>query len=117
MGVQWAAHGCVRLWAGEIRKFASVGGRPRPDGARVDFRRRYAEMAMTIFVYLKLWRIELWRIARALRSNCEGQDLVEYALMAGFIVTGVVTLAPEIADSFVTVMSKANSVLVGAAAT
>src|SRR5881409_3754574 len=105
MGVQWAAHGCVRLWAGEIRKFASVGGRPRPDGARVDFRRRYAEMAMTSVVYLKLWRI-----ARALRSNCEGQDLVEYALMAGFIVAGVVTLAPEIADSFVTVMSKANSV-------
>ena len=57
----------------------------------------------------------LWVSAQALRKNREGQDLVEYALMAGFIVVAVITLSPEIADSFTVVMSKVNSVLVRSA--
>jgi Flp pilus assembly pilin Flp len=59
---------------------------------------------------------KLWQTLEALRQNCEGQDLVEYALMAGFIVVGVVTLAPEIAASFVVVMSKVNSIMIRAGA-
>jgi hypothetical protein len=58
---------------------------------------------------------QLYEACRALKSNCDGQDLIEYTLMAGFIVCGVVTLAPEIAQSFVAIMSKANSVVVLAA--
>lgn len=58
--------------------------------------------------------LRLWRGLQALRSNCEGQDLIEYAMAAGFVVCAVVTLAPQIADSFVLVMSKANSVVVAA---
>jgi pilus assembly protein Flp/PilA len=54
----------------------------------------------------------LWESALALRKDREGQDLVEYALMAGFIVVAVITLSPEIADSFSVVMSKVNSLLV-----
>jgi len=65
---------------------------------------------MTRDVWWKLYGLGL-----ELRNDCRGQDLIEYALMAGFIVCGVVTLAPQIADSFVTVMSKANSVVVAAA--
>lgn len=68
-------------------------------------------MMMTSTVWLKLRRI-----AQALKSDCAGQDLIEYALMAGFIVCGVVTLTPEIAASFIEVMSKANSVVVVAGA-
>jgi Flp pilus assembly pilin Flp len=52
----------------------------------------------------------------ALLNNCRGQDLIEYALLSGFIVCAVVTLSPEIADSFFSIMSKANSLLVLAGA-
>ena len=64
-------------------------------------------MGKTCAVYLKLLRV-----VEELQRNCDGQDLVEYALMAGFIVCGVVTLTPQIAQSFITVMSKANSVVI-----
>jgi Flp pilus assembly pilin Flp len=58
----------------------------------------------------------LWESSLALHRNREGQDLIEYALMAGFIVVSVLTMAPQIADSFVTVMSKVNSVAISAGA-
>jgi Flp pilus assembly pilin Flp len=57
----------------------------------------------------------LWRGLQALRTSCSGQDLIEYALMAGFVAVAVVTMSPEIAATFADIMSKANSVLVGAA--
>jgi Flp pilus assembly pilin Flp len=52
------------------------------------------------------------QIAGELTRNCAGQDMIEYALMAGFIAVGVVGLSPRVADSFVEIMSKANSVVI-----
>ena len=52
---------------------------------------------------------------RELLRNQRGQDLIEYALMAGFVATAVVTMSNSIADSFVTVMSKVNSMMILAA--
>ena len=52
----------------------------------------------------------------ALRDNCRGQDLIEYALMAGFLATAVATMSPQIAASFITIMSRVNSVVVVAGA-
>ena len=47
---------------------------------------------------------------RELQDNCAGQDMIEYALMAGFIAVAVVGLSPAVAESFATVWSKVNSV-------
>ncbi len=58
----------------------------------------------------------LWRSLQALRTNCSGQDLIEYALLAGFIAVAVITLSPEIAASFTSIMSQVNSVITVAAA-
>ena len=44
-------------------------------------------------------------------SQCAGQDLIEYALMAGLIATGIVTMSPAVASAFVDMMSKVNSVV------
>ena len=54
----------------------------------------------------------LWRRFQALQNNCRGQDLIEYALMAGLVATGVVTMSPSVAAGFVTILSKVNSVIV-----
>jgi Flp pilus assembly pilin Flp len=54
----------------------------------------------------------LWRSLQALRSSGSGQDLIEYALMAGLIAAAVVTFSPQVAASFTDVLSKVNSVVV-----
>jgi Flp pilus assembly pilin Flp len=54
----------------------------------------------------------LWRGLQALRSSCSGQDLIEYALMAGLVATGIVTMSPQVATSFADILSKVNSVVV-----
>ena len=54
----------------------------------------------------------LWRGLQALRVECSGQDLIEYALMAALIATGVVTMSPQVAASFADILSKVNSVVV-----
>ena len=59
--------------------------------------------------------LNLWRF-RALRDSCQGQDLIEYALMAGLVATGIVTMSPKFADGFVSILSKVNAVVVGAGA-
>ena len=56
----------------------------------------------------------LWRSFRTLRVDCSGQDLIEYALMAALVATGVVTMSPQVAASFADVLSKVNSVVVAA---
>ena len=60
--------------------------------------------------------LNLWGHFRALRDNCRGQELIEYALMAGLIATGIVTMSPAVADGFITILSKVNSVVVVAGA-
>jgi Flp pilus assembly pilin Flp len=56
--------------------------------------------------------LKLLRGFREFLGDRRGQDLIEYALMAGLIATGVVTMSPVVADSFVTLMSRVNSVVV-----
>lgn len=53
---------------------------------------------------------------RNLRNNIKGQDLIEYALMAGFVAVAAGALMPNIASSISTVFSKISSVMADAAA-
>ena len=45
-----------------------------------------------------------------------GQDLIEYALMAGFVAVAAGALMPTVSASISTVFSKISSVMAGAAA-
>lgn len=47
---------------------------------------------------------------KALRST-RGQDLIEYALMAGFVAVAAGATMPGVADSISTIFSKVASVL------
>ena len=55
-------------------------------------------------VALKIWK------------DKHGQDLIEYALMAGFVAVAAGALMPNIASSISTVFSKISSVMASAAA-
>ena len=52
-----------------------------------------------------------------LLQDKRGQDLIEYALMAGFVALGAGALMPGISTSISTVFSKVGSVMTGAAGT
>jgi Flp pilus assembly pilin Flp len=54
--------------------------------------------------------------ARNLRQEVKGQDLIEYALMAGFVAVAAGALMPNIASSISTVFSKISSIMADAAA-
>ena len=54
----------------------------------------------------------LWSGLQALRRSRSGQDLIEYALMAALVATGVVTMSPAVAASFADILSRVNSVVV-----
>ena len=54
----------------------------------------------------------LWSRLQALRRSRSGQDLIEYALMAALVATGVVTMSPQVAAAFADVLSRVNSVVV-----
>ncbi len=43
-----------------------------------------------------------------------GQDLIEYALMAGFVAVAAGAIMPGVADSISTIFSKVGSVLTSA---
>jgi pilus assembly protein Flp/PilA len=47
---------------------------------------------------------------RVLRDT-HGQDLIEYALMAGFVAVAAGAVMPNIADSISTIFSKVSSAL------
>ena len=55
-----------------------------------------------------LWKLRIWKDTR-------GQDLVEYALMAGFVAIAAGTIMPSIAISISTVFSKISSTMSAAA--
>jgi pilus assembly protein Flp/PilA len=44
-----------------------------------------------------------------------GQDLIEYALMAGFVAVAAGAIMPDVANSISTIISKVGSVLSSAA--
>jgi pilus assembly protein Flp/PilA len=51
-----------------------------------------------------------------LRRDCAGQDLIEYALMAGFVAVSAGALLPSIATSISSIFSQVSSVVAVAAA-
>jgi pilus assembly protein Flp/PilA len=57
-----------------------------------------------------LWKLEIWR-------NERGQDLIEYALMAGFVAVAAGAIMPNVANSISTIFSKVSSVMKGASNT
>ena len=60
---------------------------------------------------------KLIKIAYALRiwKDTKGQDLIEYALMAGFVADAAGATMPSDATQVGTIFSKVNSQLAGAA--
>ena len=57
-----------------------------------------------LLLQLKIWKDE------------KGQDLIEYALMAGFVAVAAGAIMPSVATSISTIFSKINSVMSNAAA-
>jgi pilus assembly protein Flp/PilA len=55
-----------------------------------------------------LWNAALWKDTR-------GQDLVEYALLAGFVAVAAGALLPGISSSISKIFSRMSSVLTAAA--
>ena len=51
-----------------------------------------------------LLRLRIWKDTR-------GQDLIEYALMAGFVAVAAGAIMPNIASSISTIFSQVSSVL------
>ena len=55
-------------------------------------------------------RLKIWKDTR-------GQDLIEYALMAGFVAVAAGAIMPGVASSISTIFSKISSVMSDAANT
>lgn len=49
-------------------------------------------------------------------KDTRGQDLIEYALMAGFVAVAAGAIVPQVAANISTIFQKVNSVVSGAAA-
>jgi pilus assembly protein Flp/PilA len=58
----------------------------------------------TMILKLKIWK------------DTKGQDLIEYALMAGFVAVAAGAIMPGVATSISTIFSKISSVMTSAAA-
>jgi Flp pilus assembly pilin Flp len=54
------------------------------------------------------WLAKIWKDRR-------GQDLIEYALMAGFVAVAAGAIMPGVADSITTIFSKISSSMAVAA--
>ncbi len=54
-------------------------------------------------------RLKIWK-------DTKGQDLIEYALMAGFVAVAAGAIMPGVATSISTIFSKISSVMSNAAA-
>jgi len=55
-----------------------------------------------------IWKLRIWKDTR-------GQDLIEYALMAGFVAVAAGAIMPSVASSISTIFSKISSVMTAAA--
>lgn len=56
-----------------------------------------------------VWNLRIWKDTR-------GQDLIEYALMAGFVAVAAGAIMPGVATSITTIFSKISSSMTAAAA-
>jgi len=54
-----------------------------------------------------IWKVRIWKDTR-------GQDLIEYALMAGFVAVAAGAIMPNVATSISTIFSKISSVMTAA---
>jgi pilus assembly protein Flp/PilA len=70
--------------------------------------RREITMKKMIEMIGKTTALRIWK-------DTEGQDLIEYALMAGFVAVAAGALMPGVASSISTVFSKVSSVMTAAA--
>jgi pilus assembly protein Flp/PilA len=68
-------------------------------------RRKKMTTVMNAILKLKIW------------SDNRGQDLIEYALMAGFVAVAAGAIMPGIATSISTIFSSVASALTAAAST
>ena len=66
--------------------------------------KRFSKEVMRNLIALRIWR------------DTRGQDLIEYALMAGFVAVAAGALMPGVSTSISTVFSKVASVMTAAAA-
>jgi pilus assembly protein Flp/PilA len=57
-----------------------------------------------------LWTLRIW-------TDNHGQDLIEYALMAGFVAVSAGAIMPGVATSISKIFSKVASTMTSAAAT
>jgi pilus assembly protein Flp/PilA len=55
-----------------------------------------------------IWRLRIW-------ADTRGQDLIEYALMAGFVAIAAGSIMPGVASSISKIFSKISSVMTAAA--
>jgi Flp pilus assembly pilin Flp len=55
-----------------------------------------------------VWKLKIW-------TDKRGQDLIEYALMAGFVAVAAGAIMPGVASSISTIFSKVASVMSAAA--
>jgi pilus assembly protein Flp/PilA len=53
-----------------------------------------------------------WISSREFWRDTQGQDLIEYALMAGFVAVAAGAVMPTVSTSISTIFSKIGSVLV-----
>ena len=51
-----------------------------------------------------VWQLRIWKETR-------GQDLIEYALMAGFVAVAAGAIMPSVATDISTIFSKVGSVM------
>ena len=51
-----------------------------------------------------VWKLRIWK-------DTKGQDLIEYALMAGFVAVAAGAVMPSVASSISTIFSKVASVM------
>jgi pilus assembly protein Flp/PilA len=57
-----------------------------------------------------IWKLRIW-------SDTHGQDLIEYALMAGFVAVSAGAIMPGVATSISKIFSKVASTMTAAATT
>jgi Flp pilus assembly pilin Flp len=57
-----------------------------------------------------IWKLRIW-------SDNRGQDLIEYALMAGFVAVAAGAIMPGVATSISKIFSKVASTMTAAATT
>jgi len=55
----------------------------------------------------------IWKLR--IMKDTRGQDLIEYALMAGFVAVAAGAIVPGVASSIKTIFSKVNTVMASSA--